>query len=432
MAYKTWRLYVPDSPRRWTASVLLLTFAIMIISWCQSKENPSIIPDLATKTLPKRSSNKHYKRDLHLSSSYKSESPSFPLHSFSTMRAAVATTVVSLMTLRAFAVPQLELAILPSSGPNSLSVKSTLTNTGSETVKLLNDPRTVLSQAETETFLLTNANGAPDFTGIRAKYSPDYVIKKNDPTSFTVLAPGQSHEIVHDLAGVYNFTRTGTGQYKIEALDTFDYVDEAGRLASLKAVAEPSVFELTGHLVPSEKSGSGSRLLRSRQSGLRFNKCSQSQQNDIAQAITDAEAYITEVQLYFGTHNAETERYSTWFGQFDTAHFGKVKDHFGKIQGKSWDTLYDCDCHMANVYAYVYPDRAGVVHLCPAFWSAPAMGTDSKAGTLIHEQTHFTINGGTRDYTYGQRSCRMLAKSQPDKAVRNADSHEFFAENPPQ
>ncbi|CAE6429157.1 unnamed protein product [Rhizoctonia solani] len=348
------------------------------------------------------------------------------------MRAAVATTLVFLMALPASAIPQLELTLLPSPGPNSLSVKSTLTNTGSETIKLLNDPRTVLSDAETETFVFTNANGAPDFTGIRAKYSPDCVIKKNDPTSFTILAPGQSHEAVHDLSGVYNFTRTGPGEYKIEALTTFDYMDETGRLASLKAMAEPSVFELTGRLVPSEKSASRFRLLKPRQSGLRFNKCSQAQQNDIAQAITDAEAYITEVRLHFETHNAETERYSTWFGQYDTAYHDKVKDHFGKIQGKSWDTLYDCDCHMANVYAYVYPDRAGVIHLCPAFWPAPAMGTDSKAGTLIHEQTHFTVNGGTRDYTYGQRSCRALAKSHPEKAVQNADSHEFFAENPPQ
>ncbi|KDN48421.1 hypothetical protein RSAG8_03013, partial [Rhizoctonia solani AG-8 WAC10335] len=227
------------------------------------------------------------------------------------MRATVAATFVSLMALWVSAIPQLELSLLPTSGSNSLSVKSTLTNTGSEIVKLLNDPRTVLSEAETETFVITNANGSPDFTGIRAKYSPDYVIRMNDPTSFTVLAPGQSRQVAHDLAGVYNFNRTGAGEYKIEALDTFDYVDETGRLASLKAMAEPSVFELTEHLVPSRTSGSRSRMLRSRQSGLCFNKCNQLQQNDITQAITNAETYITEAQLFLGTHGTETPRYST-------------------------------------------------------------------------------------------------------------------------
>ncbi|CAE6499614.1 unnamed protein product [Rhizoctonia solani] len=313
------------------------------------------------------------------------------------MRATVTATFVPLIALWVPAIPQLELSLLPISGSNSLS--------------LLNDRRTVLSKAETETFVITNANGSPDFTGIRAKYSPDYVIRMNDPTSFTVLALGQSRQVAHELAG-------------IEALDTFDYVDETGRLASLKAIAEPSVFELTEHLVPSR--------LRSRKSGLRFNKCNQSQQNDITQAITNAETYTTEAQLFLGTHSTETPRYSTWFGQFDSAHFDRVKDHFAKIQGQSWNTLYDCNYHMANVYAYVYPNRAGEVHLCPAFWSAPTMGTDSKAGTLTHEQTNFTVNGGTRDYAYGKRSCRLLAKSHPDKAIQNAENQELFAENPPQ
>ncbi|CAE6413852.1 unnamed protein product [Rhizoctonia solani] len=264
-----------------------------------------------------------------------------------------------------------------------------------------------------------NANGSPEFTGIRMKYSPEYMAKKNDPASFTVLAPGQSREVVHDLAG-------------IEALDMFHYVDEAGRLASLNAVSEPSVFELTGNLVPHKTSSTPSRLLRSRQSGLSFHNCNQIQQQDITRAITDAETYIAEARLYFQTHNAEMERYSTWFGQHDSTRYDSVSGHFKKIQHESWNTLYDCNCNMANVYAYVYPDRPRVIHICPAFWDAPAVGTDSKAGTLIHEQTHFTKNGGTRDYTYGQSSCRNLAKSHPGKAVQNADNHEFFAENPPQ
>ncbi|CAE6405943.1 unnamed protein product [Rhizoctonia solani] len=390
-----------------------------------------VVPVTPSRNL-NESGNKQYKTNLRLLTIRKSDLFSHSFYYFTNMRAVVATTFVSFVFLPVFAIPQLELTLLPPSGSSSLSVKSTLTNTGSETVKLLNDPHTVLSNAATETFIITNANGSPDFTGIRAKYSPNYVIKKNDPSSFTILAPGQSHELVHDLAGIYNFTRTGAGEYKIEALDTFDYVDEAGRLSSLKAVAEPSVFELADHLVPSGASGSRSRMLISRHSGPQFNKCNDSQKKDITQAITDAEAYITEVQLYLGTQNAESDRYSTWFGGANASRFDTVRKHFSKIQGESWDTLYDCDCNMVNVYAYVYPDRHGKIHLCPAFWDAPATGTDSKAGTLIHEQTHFTKNGGTRDYRYGQTSCRVLAKSYPDKAVQNADNHEFFAENPQQ
>ena len=71
------------------------------------------------------------------------------------------------------------------------------------------------------------------------------------------------------------------------------------------------------------------------------------------------------------------------------------------------------------------------VYLCSAFWSSPTTGTDSKAGTLVHESSHFTIMGGTQDYAYGQTNCKNLAKSKPAQAVMNADSHEYFVENNP-
>ncbi|KAF5384988.1 hypothetical protein D9615_001185 [Tricholomella constricta] len=53
------------------------------------------------------------------------------------------------------------------------------------------------------------------------------------------------------------------------------------------------------------------------------------------------------------------------------------------------------------------------------------------AGTLIHESSHFTRNGGTNDYAYGHSAVKSLAISNPANAVRNADSHEYFAENNP-
>jgi peptidyl-Lys metalloendopeptidase len=40
--------------------------------------------------------------------------------------------------------------------------------------------------------------------------------------------------------------------------------------------------------------------------------------------------------------------------------------------------------------------------VCRAFWPAPANGTDSKAGTLIHEMSHFNVVAGTNDWVYGQ------------------------------
>ena len=58
-------------------------------------------------------------------------------------------------------------------------------------------------------------------------------------------------------------------------------------------------------------------------------------------------------------------------------------------------------------------------------------GTDSKAGTLIHEMSHFTVVAGTDDYVYGQAGAKNLAITNPNNAVNNADNHEYFAENTP-
>jgi len=45
--------------------------------------------------------------------------------------------------------------------------------------------------------------------------------------------------------------------------------------------------------------------------------------------------------------------------------------------------------------------------------------------------SHFTVVAGTDDLAYGQTAAKALATSDPGSAIRNADSHEYFAENTP-
>jgi peptidyl-Lys metalloendopeptidase len=90
----------------------------------------------------------------------------------------------------------------------------------------------------------------------------------------------------------------------------------------------------------------------------------------------------------------------------------------------------DCKCKQ-SYYAYVYSNQPYKIYVCRAFWSAPLNGTDSKAGTLVHEMSHFDVVAGTDDVVYGQTGAKNLATSDPAKAITNADSHEYFAENTP-
>lgn len=81
-------------------------------------------------------------------------------------------------------------------GVENLKITATITNTGSELVKVLNDPRGLLSKRPANKFAIANAKGArPSFTGVKVKYSPEYAAKDG---AFTVLAPGASVSITHD------------------------------------------------------------------------------------------------------------------------------------------------------------------------------------------------------------------------------------------
>ena len=75
------------------------------------------------------------------------------------------------------------------------------------------------------------------------------------------------------------------------------------------------------------------------------------------------------------------------------------------------------------------PEEFGIIYICGPYWTAPATGLDSKAGTIIHEAARFTKNGGAEDFVYYQDDCKDLAKSDPVKAALNAGNHEYFAEN---
>lgn len=132
------------------------------------------------------------------------------------------------------------------------------------------------------------------------------------------------------------------------------------------------------------------------------------------------------------SHNAGTQRYLEWFGAFTTSRYNTVTSHFNAISN-AFNTAginFDCKCKQ-NYYAYVYPDQPYNIYLCKVFWQAPPSGTDSKAGTLIHEMSHFNIVAGTDDVVYGQAGARNLADTDPNAAITNADSHEYFAENSP-
>lgn len=167
-----------------------------------------------------------------------------------------------------------------------------------------------------------------------------------------------------------------------------------------------------------------------------FKDCSQSQQNTLTTADGNARTNSTDSYTLLTTvpedKRSACERYTYWFGTYDATRYNTVTNHFQRISNAfaNETVTYNCGCD-ENYYAYVYPNRPYEIYLCNVFWTAPATGTDSQFGTLIHEMSHFNVVAGTDDHVYGQAGAHNLATTNPADAIDNADSHEYFAENTP-
>jgi hypothetical protein len=122
------------------------------------------------------------------------------------------------------------------------------------------------------------------------------------------------------------------------------------------------------------------------------------------------------------------EAYTLWFGAYKKSRLAIVKKNYQKVIANLEKKVFTynlsgTDCESGD-YAYTFRGTT-TIWFCDAFWAAPDKGKDSKAGTVVHEHTH--ASSYTDDIQYGEMGCQQLALSDPDEAVRNADSHEYYA-----
>lgn len=277
------------------------------------------------------------------------------------------------------------------------------------------------------------------FEVVRDGVAVDYqgrITKRVAPTAadYFTLKAGKSYSQTVELSALYDMSQTGN--YSIRYNFHSEHAFAGGNQG---LVAGGNAGELTSGNVSMWINGhsNGAKVspapsLQALAASLSYTNCSSSRQSLISTAYGSAKTYASNALSYLnaGTKGA---RYTTWFGTYDATRYSTVKSHFSKISNAYATQAFvvDCSCTDSGTYAYVYPNQPYKIYVCGAFWSAPNTGTDSKAGTLVHESSHFTVLGGTADNAYGQTAAKSLAKSSPAKAIMNADSHEYFAENNP-
>lgn len=240
------------------------------------------------------------------------------------------------------------------------------------------------------------------------------LVKRPAPSAgdYLVIQPGATLEYDVDLAESYSFA--ASGDYAIAYA--------APGLPRSNALVLP-VAGRPDPVVPSPPGGLAGATT--------FNGCSVGQQASLTTALADAGAYAASATTYFGSYRAGA-RYVKWFGAYDATRWTTVRSNYIAIRNVTDNASVHFDCTCTDpYYAYVQPLSPYDIYVCSAFWTAPDTGTDSKAGTLIHEISHFAVVADTDDIVYGQSGAMALAGSNPAQAIRNADSHEYFVENTP-
>lgn len=300
-------------------------------------------------------------------------------------------------------------------------VDVTISNRSKGTLKLLKW-LTPFEDVEEPLFEVTRDGVPVEYIG--AHYKRPQITEKD----FILLRSGESFTRWVNLADYYDLSVSGTYvvSYDVASIEASPNARAAvPQVSSLKSndvslFVEGRAAKVPDAEAPSAVSGQSS-----------FTKCTVSQQSLVSTARNDAAAYASD-SLNYLLSGSTGPRYTTWFGANNSTRYNTVKGNFSNIKS-AMDTAsvnFDCGCKK-RYYAYVYANQPYRIYLCSIFWQAPATGTDSKAGTLIHEMSHFTIVAGTEDWVYGQSGAKNLAVTDPNKAVDNADNHEYFAENTP-
>ncbi len=271
-------------------------------------------------------------------------------------------------------------------------------------------------------FAVTRDGQAVAYSGPRFKRP---AVTGND---YLTLKAGESLTTVVDLGGSYDLSESGRYEiaYNVSSYGLFDHKQAAASLrdalTSDRIGIKVDGRTAKGKPPPPGGPGPGTSVFRA---------CTTAQQSALIAARTAARSYAANSVTYLSGSTMGL-RYTTWFGAVTLTRKNTVSSHFTAISGamNTAGITFDCSSKR-NVYAYVYPNLPYTIYLGKVYWTAPGIGTDSQAGTLIHEMSHFDIVANTDDVVYGQAGARNLAISDPEAATRNADSHEYFAENTP-
>ncbi|NCO85194.1 MAG: protease [Rhodobacterales bacterium] len=173
-----------------------------------------------------------------------------------------------------------------------------------------------------------------------------------------------------------------------------------------------------------------------------FQDCTKVQMDYIAGAVKSAQKLSLRAAAAVG----DSEDYARWFGTYSRGNAERVRRTLKSIDHALGSDQMRAVCARTGysgcdygTYANVIPDRPYNINLCEAFFRMPTLmsmvpGSEehqsgTREGTLIHEMSHFSVVGATNDECYTRDVCTDMAAGDPRRAIINADSYQYFAED---
>ncbi|MFT4928758.1 MAG: peptidyl-Lys metalloendopeptidase, partial [Phenylobacterium sp.] len=303
-------------------------------------------------------------------------------------------------------------------------VNVSFTNTGAEKLQMLKYLMKPNKNGDLEEHLF---NVKRD--GVALRYNGMHV-KRPSPTQadYMAIQPGQTVSYQAELSGVYDLSVAGeySFQYNTKNMSLFSAKPMTNQKAAIKGM-DGVVSNVTSSYIAQGESYVGDFVKKASKkrcnprkedcgggephpSGIEFTgSCSAGEVTDLVSAWGAAQGIAND--SVSSLNGQSGDRFAEWFGNGShntvAGNFDSIKDALDNQQ-----LTFDCSCNQ-SYFAYVYPDQPYKVYFCGAFWNANELGTDSRAGTIIHEISHFTAVAGTDDIVYGQSGARSLAISNP-------------------
>ena len=169
-----------------------------------------------------------------------------------------------------------------------------------------------------------------------------------------------------------------------------------------------------------------------------------------AAIIDDALATAKDLTLAAAVAVGDTRHYARWFGVYSSLNAEKVRASLKTMASAIRSGAVTVECNEVlgpdsrvgcaeGEYAWVFSDEPYLIHLCPSFFDLPSMAqlrprstagsNGTRAGTIIHELSHFFNVAETEDHCYTRRDCSIMARTDPGRAIENADSYQYFSED---